>query len=415
MNDKEYMLSKLLDAYEGSKCFREGQPPQRRIAFKLYGNKKDNFYDIEQSERRISVNRAVMELSRQELIFYEWVKREENHIISSIWLNFDRLQDVYYYVKRRPKADMIDELCLKILELSDDISTEWLKCFLLDTYEAIYRDKDVGNKLPVSNDDKEDLFKVIRFIDKSEGEGCSERVFSMKCFGDSKRFERTVKVRILGIIKKYADTSDDNTDEELLRIIGITKYPEQFEFSGNAQFVYQNKEIDFSILKCGACISGLDFKRGNFVLNNDISKIISIENKANYVDYICNRKKDDEFVIYHGGQYSPSKGKFLKAIANMMTKGCQWLHWGDIDYGGFTMLARLRREIYENIMPYRMGIEELKRYEQFTISVNNDYIKKLSDIMNYIELEDLKECIQYMIKNKKKLEQEAMLTDIGEE
>lgn len=53
---------------------------------------------------------------------------------------------------------MIDELCLKILELSDDISTEWLKCFLLDTYEAIYRDKDVGNKLPVSNDDKEDLF-----------------------------------------------------------------------------------------------------------------------------------------------------------------------------------------------------------------------------------------------------------------
>jgi hypothetical protein len=67
-------------------------------------------------------------------------------------------------------------------------------------------------------------------------------------------------------------------------------------------------------------------------------------------------------VLYHGGQFSPSRGAFFRALAAAMPEGSAWRHFGDIDYGGFSMLARLRREIRPDIQPYRMDERELARY-----------------------------------------------------
>lgn len=43
-------------------------------------------------------------------------------------------------------------------------------------------------------------------------------------------------------------------------------------------------------------------------------KLIFIENKANYIDYIQNNMKEEEFVIYHGGMYSQIKGEFFRKL-----------------------------------------------------------------------------------------------------
>ncbi len=59
-------------------------------------------------------------------------------------------------------------------------------------------------------------------------------------------------------------------------------------------------------------------------------KIIFIENKANYINYIQNTKKSDEFVVYHGGMYSPIKGEFFKKLYEV-AKNIEFYHWSDID------------------------------------------------------------------------------------
>jgi len=76
------------------------------------------------------------------------------------------------------------------------------------------------------------------------------------------------------------------------------------------------------------------------------------------------------------------------------------------------MLARLRREIVANIMPLCMSIDELKRYSGFAASVKSPYVKKLEELRLLPELSDCYDCIDYMIKNMVRLEQEAMLTDM---
>ena len=115
-------------------------------------------------------------------------------------------------------------------------------------------------------------------------------------------------------------------------------------------------------------------------------------------------------MIYHGGHYSPSKKKLFEKIAAAMPKNSTWLHWGDIDLGGFRMLLRLRTEILPTVQPYRMNIPELQAYRNFTQPFSGDYAEKLQKLSEAALLSDCKACIDYMLTHKIRLEQEAMLT-----
>ncbi|MDR1316486.1 MAG: DUF2220 domain-containing protein, partial [Spirochaetales bacterium] len=114
-------------------------------------------------------------------------------------------------------------------------------------------------------------------------------------------------------------------------------------------------------------------------------------------------------VIYHGGQFSPARGLFFKAIAAALPRSCPWYHWGDIDYGGFSMLARLRREIKPGVIPYRMNTEELIRHAVFAAPVTPPYLAKLQSLTRQKELSDCLPCLEYMITRQLRLEQEALL------
>jgi hypothetical protein len=75
------------------------------------------------------------------------------------------------------------------------------------------------------------------------------------------------------------------------------------------------------------------------------------------------------------------------------------------------MLASLRREIKHDVLPFRMDEEELERYSSLTAEVQPQYIEKLRSLRQRDELNDCLPCIEYMIENRVRLEQEAMLTD----
>ena len=231
------------------------------------------------------------------------------------------------------------------------------------------------------------------------------------CFGDSKRFEKTIRARLVRILKKYLDFDDKCTKEDLLRQIGITRYPEQFEFCGPVTISFQNGFVDFTPMQFGGTVNTDDIRRGQLHIAPHIGRVLSIENRSNYIEYIYKHKNTAELVLFHGGQFSPAKRIFLKAVADAIPDNCEFCHWGDIDYGGFSMLARLRRKITSKVYPYRMGEKELVQYAEFAVSFRPEYGIKLASLKQYSELSDCVSCIDYMINHCVKLEQEAMLTD----
>lgn len=74
------------------------------------------------------------------------------------------------------------------------------------------------------------------------------------------------------------------------------------------------------------------------------------------------------------------------------------------------MLLRLRKEICKCILPYRMSKLELEQYEEFNQIFSDGYAEKLKKLYEDILLKDCQECIGYILQNRIKIEQEAMLT-----
>jgi hypothetical protein len=426
MRDKyqKELLSILLDKYETSSFYKTGVKPSRRIMLRLYGSESVDYpqYNIEKYEMREQINQAIIDLYEKDIIGYEWMKGEDGHIMSRIWLKIDNVDKVYVFLKRKSANELTNKVCQELQVIMGKVSTGWIKAFIEDCYAVFSEQKRPDklnryiNQLWTDEVERNDLFQALLFIDSLKETELLERVFSIRCFGNSKKFEQKIKKRLLDIIKNYSDCDDDSTDEELLRFAGIMRYPQQFEFRGSLSIIFKDESqqhiIDFSPFISGASINSLDIKRGTVILNPGIKSIISIENWANYYDYI-NRKNDKtELVIFHGGQFSPARKLFFKAITDAMPENCLWYHWGDIDYGGFSMLARLRREIKDNILPYRMNRDELIHHKRFTASITPGYIQKLQTLLQRKELFDCLSCINYMIENKIRLEQEAMILTV---
>jgi len=423
MRDKyqEELLSILLKKYESSIFYKIGVKPSRRIMLRLYDGGSSDYpaYNIEQVETREQINQAIIDLYEKDIIDYQWMKGEEGHIMARVWLKIDNIDKVYAFLKRKSANDLTSEICQELQVIMGRVSTGWIKAFIEDCYAVCSRQKTPDklsryiNQIFTDKVERQDLFQALFFVDSLKETELLERVFSIRCFGNSKKFELKIKKRLLDIIKNYSDCDEDSTDEELLRFAGIMRYPQQFEFRGSLSIIFKEESQqhinDFTPFIFGTSINSMDLKRGIMMLNPEITSVISIENWANYFDYIHHNNNKAELIIFHGGQFSPAKKLFLKVIADAMPKNCIWYHWGDIDYGGFSMLARLRREIKYDTLPYRMNQDELIRHKSFVAPITPGYIVKLRTLLQREELIDCLPCLNYMIENKIRLEQEAMI------
>lgn len=409
---QKQILNALIDKYERGTGYLHGKKPVQRIKMNLYNSGKSDFvfYDIEKSEIRNQYNSDVVDLFKEDLINFSWMDAEDGHIISEVWLPYEQLGRAYQALKRVPKGDIVDEVLLLLLEVQEKASSYWLNNYISDVYTTISRRKSKGSILPDDIQEITDLFDALLFAERLKDDEMLERVFSTRCFGNSKRFESTIKPRFIRILRKFLDDIDEDlNDEEVLKRVGIVKYPEQIEFCGNIQIKFVDGTVNYAPLRYGATVNSSDIKCGEIELYESIKRVLFIENRANYIDYVYYKKSDDELVIYHGGCFSPVKGLFFQKVISAAPPGTEFYHWGDIDYGGFSMLARLRRCLSSSIIAFHMSENELYQYREYITMVTDPYIKKLEQLIEKDELSDCKSCIEYMIMNRVRLEQEVMI------
>ena len=103
---------------------------------------------------------------------------------------------------RRAKRDIINEICVEILEILEKLDAEWTKKFLQDSYDFISEKQSLGSQIPENKKGRRDLLQAIQFFEIIGDYEFLEWVFSIECFGDSKKFERTVKPSLVSVLKK---------------------------------------------------------------------------------------------------------------------------------------------------------------------------------------------------------------------
>ena len=139
-----------------------------------------------------------------------------------------------------------------------------------------------------------------------------------------------------------------------------------------------------------------------------VLKIIFIENKTNYDEYLISELEQDTLVFYHGGFLSPQKRKLISRIADAAPKGVTILFWADIDLGGFRMFSHLQQLIPE-LQPMRMSGEDVALHWQNGLRRSEEYLDCLRQAQSEKVYPMFDSAIQEILERGVTVEQEAFL------
>ncbi|MCR4443432.1 MAG: DUF2220 family protein [Peptococcaceae bacterium] len=414
MDYKKLLLDRLLDKFEKSRAYQDVSLARRRIMLKL-GPPEFPEYNIEKSETRELVNSAVQELREKGLVDYEWLKHERGNIIDKTWLRLENLSGAYQEAGRVAKSEKAAAVLSAVRKCRQAVSLPWIARFLDDVEAAVVTRKTPLPYLPEEVEQAEAVLRALSAVnEKDEGE-CLERVFSLRCFGDSKFFERYARKKVAEIIRHYlakeGDYQETLTEEELLALVGIVKFPEQVEFCGELVGRLSGREVSFGTFKYGLALNSPTLAELEITgFCSSVRRALFIENKANYVDYVAKNKREDELVIFHGGFFSPMRGSFFKKIYEAGKQaGLEFYHWGDLDLGGFRMFHRLKTLIIPDLKPFLMDREAFLSQRQHWSSIDQKYGAELEKLLKREDYGEFHDVIRLMLAEKVRLEQEAFL------
>lgn len=228
------------------------------------------------------------------------------------------------------------------------------------------------------------------------------RELSIDVYHDSKIFETKYLSRVCSEICRYGDFDAIEDKKDVLGLYNVYPGDPEIWFKGNAIV----KDVDFPYDE--NCLKIVGPNKQGMTLDGIIEKtfhikgreVFTVENKTSFETF----NRPDAFVVYLAGFASSSKIDFLKKLYNENPKDIQYYHFGDIDFGGFSILLDLKKRTGIDFEPFYMDIETL---------ANEDYIRKPLTQNDKGNLQRLKtkapefaEIIDYMLTNNVKLEQE---------
>lgn len=276
-------------------------------------------------------------------------------------------------------------------------------------YDTLLKRLEKGNKVPEAEDSLR--FQCLNAIVKQE-EPIWERVFSARIFSDSKVFKKQgYRDKMLGILRQYSPYSEDMMEEdeingdELLAMHEIYSYAQTLEWKGPLQYqIDKDVIVDTRENKYGVVLNTQTLIHSEpFALLN-CKKIMTIENKANYED--MNYENEILYIFCHG-YFTPKEVRFLKRLSEIVDDKCEFLHWGDMDYGGIRIFQFIKKNVFPKLRPYKMDRESF--YHAIAMGAGIPLQELTREKLQKKDaglLEDLKQCI---LESNQTIEQERLL------
>lgn len=413
MDYQNYILQRLLKKYEESKAFSD--PTQaRRVSFHP-AKERELERRMENADDKDAFLAALADLEARGMLRYDWQKFERGNLVNTVWLRFDDeavLAEAYRLANlapRRRALDAVEQLLVEALDAAP--RTAWVRQCYADMLRQL-REKHKLLSLLADETAARDLIRALQSIEQMDGEEIMERVFSLRCYGDTKYFEKHVKNRLAAVLKAYlsGESKADFDKEEALAQIGIVKWPEVMEFCGSLCFCMPGGiERDYSAERYGSYLNAKTVAAATHWCTKSVRRVLFIENKANYTWYLEKEYRSEELVVYHGGHYSPVRGRFFRHIVQAIDPMAEFLHWSDIDLGGFRLFLRLKEQIAPTLRPYRMDVATLEAMRQYGEPLAADYRKKLEKAAVDDRYAIFHSVMEKMLAENLRLEQECFL------
>ena len=332
-------------------------------------------------------NMAIKSLVAESLVTATWRKGYENWLYERVILNLDELEKAHAKLGREPLSKVACGLQSVMQQARAKINTPWKLRFIDDECARLQGSLRTSRLLPADETLTSAIMKVLEYIEKGPE---LTRVISANCFNDSKFLELKILSQLSSIAKAYEPDlatyrslgEEHLSQNEVLEQIGILTYPEIIEFCGSIRLVFPDAPINTGVFQNGFCIQSENLHLLTRVETAGIKSLLFIENRTNYRHQILKGFGSDTLVIHHGGFYSPAKRKLFCLLSEHLDPGVDAFFWGDIDLGGFLMYTRLKRDIFPNLTPWRMGCEDFEKYKIHGIARPPSYLELLKGRMD---------------------------------
>ena len=118
----------------------------------------------------------------------------------------------------------------------------------------------------------------------------------------------------------------------------------------------------------------------------------------------------DVLYIFCHGFFTQKEIAFLKQIKDAAGDACEYLPWGDMDYGGINIFEFIKNHIFSDIKPYLMDKESFYKAIQagYGVKLKPETREKLLG-KDAGMLEELKQCI---LETNMTIEQEVFLKNL---
>ena len=464
MQYDQLLLKKLLDSYEKS-LLSSGKNKVRIHVSMTFSRRNLPEYFDESSMVYEQIHVAAEDLERRGVLKIQWKNRKPGTIIEKVILNEEAVEEVYQYLHRTPKA-VNEELTLRILQKyielyekkqhienpSDQcdekaqncrnenrILAEFVKYLLMRMKDG----KSVKEYIDIADSvQTRELLDTLCAIEQNE-KPVYIREFSIDHLGDSKKFENMIGL-IGKILRRFGPGYEELDVYEILAEYQIYHTPNYVYLKGCGCLVQnvqktdtdsmflkngldlephnpcgdgsenrpQNTsrfQIDLATMCQGIGISGEDINTLALTDISNVKRIITIENLTTFYSW----SEPESILIYLGGYHNQVRRRLLQMIYRQLPQA-EYLHFGDIDVGGFEIYLDLCRKTNIPFQLYHMGITELKKYEKYCKKLTENDNKRLDKMLEKLQenpeinsCAQIAEVLKYMKITQLKLEQEC--------
>lgn len=388
------ILNKLISKYENSKASQGVAKRNVKISLTMTDDvfKEHRNYDEGKLEEALKV-----------LTFKGFV----NVIKNSSWyeridLNLDpKSVDRCYVFLSRVNPKHRKEILISYLESLKETNNVTIKNMALSFLEDLRLGKQKHVETYFSSlDELKEIVKVILEATNLESE-VSERVFSIKNFGDSKTL-MNIKSKVNVVLKEFSEEIYNDEDDPLFNL-GVVSNTNYAFIKGNLVLRIHDQEIDLGKYDNELALSDKMIDEIEIISLSD-SKIITIENLTNFLEF----NEEGFIAIYLGGFHNKVKRRLLLKV-HETNPTLTFYHFGDIDAGGFYILNHLKEKTGINFIPFKMNEEILLNNLSLAKELTKNDIRRLNIMKDDPKFNEFKELIEVMLKENKKLEQEALI------
>jgi hypothetical protein len=396
------ILHTLLDVYE-----RRSGASRRAVRAHLddVAATLPGYYNQADPVPRTTTNEQLEELERHNLVHLAWQPGQKGHLLDTVTLEPERIEQLYVLMEREPLAERRQRL--RALLLGDRFRFDGWRKRAVD--HCLSQLKAGKSPIPFDlNDDgwNRDLLAALLALPDDAKEEIPYRVFSVRVYNDSKRFG-TLKGAVARLARRHQPQWRALSNQEALRELGLVTNPGHLYLYGPWRLVDAHGQV-MSLSEFHPSV-GIPTALAARVKRVRVkaARVVCVENLTPFYELV-RREGRDLAALCIWGNPSPASRHLLRCLADGLPPDVPLLLWADIDYGGLSILAQLRERISPRFLPYCMDRDTLDTHAHWAHPLSSTDERNLARLRRHPALADVTSLIDHMLLKGVKLEQEAV-------